>query len=520
MTKAIIFARVSTKEQAEEGYSLQSQVKLLQNYAEQKGLEIKQRYIIPESARGQQERKLFNAMMQELKQAKATILLCEKVDRITRNFKDAVLLNDWLEENEERQIHFVKQNLVLHKNSKSNEKFQWDIHLVMARNYSNNLSEEAIKGLMQKAEEGWCPASQKRGYVTVGITGKKVWEIDDSPSSEAPFIRRAFLLYDTGEHTLLSLSKQLYEEGWHATDGERIGKTSLHKLLKDCFYCGEFQWKGKHYFNAKHEPLVSKELFDSVQQKLNRRVAGKYRKHNFLFKSMCQCGECGRTIVGQKQKGHAYYCCTRFNTQCTQHKYLREEKLEEKIIKILQDLQCKDTRMLEWVRKALKDNHQFEIDARTKEINRLQELENKLLKRLDTVYEDKVDRKITEEFYKQKSEQYQNDLRQVRKSIKKLIEANKKYMNLGLAIFELAQASAKIYESCPTEEEKRELLNTVFLNIKIRDGNILPDYKNGLELVAARAKNNDWLGRRDSNPRMPAPEAGALPLGYSPTMNE
>ena len=471
---------------------MQAQVKLLQEYSDRKGYDVIERYIVPESARGVQERTLFNAMMKNLKKSKATVLLCEKVDRITRNFKDAVRVNDWLEEDTERQIHFVKQNLVIHKHSKSHEKFQWDIQLVLARQYSNNLSEEASKGLLQKAEEGWCPASRKRGYITTGVTGKKTWCIDDSEASDAPYIRRAFQLYDTGEHTLLSLSKQLYEEGWKARDGGKIGKTTLHKLLTDCFYCGEFMWKGKRYTSAKHKPLISQELFDSVQEKLSRKVAGKYRKHNFLLKGMCSCGECGRTIVGQKQKGHSYYSCTRYNTNCSQRKYVREEKLEKQIIKILKDLQCSDKRMLEWVRKALKENHQYEIDARSKEIAALQKREKELLQRTDAVYEDKLDGKITEEFYNRKSGQYSGELRQVRKDIKKLTEANKKYMNLGSAIFELAQASAKIYESCESEVEKRGLLHDVFSNIKIKDGNIVPDYKNGIQLVAARAKNDDW----------------------------
>ncbi len=517
MEKAIIFSRVSTKEQAEEGYSLQAQVKLLQEYSDKKQFEVVQRYIIPESARGQQERKLFNAMMQDLKKSKATILLCEKVDRITRNFKDAVTLNDWLEEDEQRQLHFVKQSLIIHKHAKSNEKFQWDIHLVLARNYSNNLSEEASKGLLQKAEEGWCPASHKRGYVTVGTTGKKTWEIDDSDASEAPFICRAFQLYETGEHTLLSLSKQLFDEGWKAVDGNRMGKTTLHGILTDCFYCGEFMWNKKHYIDAKHEGLVSKQLFCSVQDKLTRKVAGKYRKHDFLLKGMCECGECGRTVVGQKQKGHSYLRCTRFNTNCSQKKYVREEVLDAQIVQILKGLQCTDSRMLQWVRKALKDNHQNEIDQREKEMITLQAKEKHLRNRMDKIYEDKLDGKITEDFYKSKSDQYSSELSSARLNLKSLALANEKYLNMGSAIFELAQASAKIYESCPTNTEKRELLNSVFLNLKVKDGNIVPDYKIGIELIAKRAKSNDWLGRRDSNPRMLAPEASALPLGDSPT---
>lgn len=492
MTKTIIFSRVSTKEQAEEGYSLQSQVKLLQEYADKKGFDVIQRYLVPESAKGTQERKLFNAMMKDLQKSKATLLLVEKVDRITRNFKDAVLLNDWLEEDENREIHFVKQSLIIHKYAKSNEKFQWDIHLVLARQYSNNLSEEASKGMLQKAEEGWCPASQKKGYVSVGITGKKVWQIDHSDASEAPFIRRAFQLYDTGEHTLLSLSKTFYEEGWKARDGGRIGKTTLHKILKDCFYCGEFIWKGKRYLNAKHESLVSKELFDSVQEKMNRKVDGKYRKHNFLFKGICNCGECGRCVSWQVQKQKNYGRCTRHNTSCTQIKYIKENELEKKIIELLKSLQCKDKRMLEWVRKALKENHKYETEGREKAMQIHLKAKEKWQKRLDAVYEDKIDKKVSLEFYNRKYDEYTLELRSTDSTIAKLEEANRKYLNVGSAIFELAQASAEIYINCPTEVEKRALLNDVFSNIKIKDGNIDPDYKNGIELVAKRAKKNDW----------------------------
>ncbi len=516
MSHAIIFCRVSTKEQAEEGYSLQSQAKLLQEYADKHGLTVERRYIVPESARGQQERKLFNAMLYDLKKSKSTILLCEKVDRITRNFKDAVLLNEWLEENDGRQIHFVKQGLVIHKNSKSNDKFQWDIHLVMARQYSNNLSEEASKGLLQKAEEGWCPASQKRGYITVGEAGRKEWQIDDSEASEARFIRRAFQLYETGEHTLLSLSKHLYEEGWSAS-GKRIGKTTLHGILTDCFYCGEFMWKEKHYAEAKHEALIPKDLFYRVQEKLARKVAGKYRKHDFLLKGLCQCGECGRTIVAEKQKGHSYYRCTRFNTDCTQKKYVREENLDQQIVELLTSLQCTDTRMLDWIRRALKESHAGEIENREGALVLLRQEQDKGQKRIDTLYDDKIDGKINEELYERKFTEYNRELQRVKRNIASLEAANKNYLNVGSAIFELAQASAKIYESCPTDTEKRELLNSVFSNIKVKDGKVLPDYKNGIELVARRAKSNDWLGRRDSNPRMAASKAAALPLGDSPT---
>jgi site-specific DNA recombinase len=165
MEKAIIYARVSTKEQAEEGYSLASQIKLLRDYAEKNSLEIVKEFVIPESASGRQERKTFKEMMEYCKKRGISHILCEKVDRITRNLQDAVWIDGWLQDNQDRRIHFVKQNLVIHQNAKSYEKFQWDIYVVLARQYSNNLSEETKKGLLEKAEEGWYPGPTKRGYV-------------------------------------------------------------------------------------------------------------------------------------------------------------------------------------------------------------------------------------------------------------------------------------------------------------------------------------------------------------------
>lgn len=97
MQNAILWARVSTKEQAEEGYSLDSQVKMLRDYAQKEGLKIIREFVVPESASGKQERKKFQEMLEYLKNHKnIKHVICEKVDRMTRNFKDSTKLDDWL----------------------------------------------------------------------------------------------------------------------------------------------------------------------------------------------------------------------------------------------------------------------------------------------------------------------------------------------------------------------------------------------------------------------------------------
>jgi len=97
MELAIIWARVSTREQSLEGFSLNAQVKMLREYAMNKNLKIIKEFRVPESASGKQERKQFLVMLNFLQENKRIKhILVEKVDRMTRNFRDAVKLDDWL----------------------------------------------------------------------------------------------------------------------------------------------------------------------------------------------------------------------------------------------------------------------------------------------------------------------------------------------------------------------------------------------------------------------------------------
>lgn len=500
--KAVLFARVSTREQAEEGYSLPAQEKLLKEYSSNKEFVLVKIFSVPESASGKQERKLFNGLLEYLfSHPDVKIVVCEKVDRITRNFKDAVKLDEWLNEDEARQIHFVKQSLIIHKNAKSNEKFMWDIYLAMARQYSNNLSEETKKGLNEKAEEGWYPGNQKRGYKSIGDIGHKIWVVDDE-TTDSKYIEMAFVLYNNGGFTLRTLALELFKQGWNI-HGKLISKSELHKLLRDCFYCGEYIWHDKKYTNSKHTPLISKELFYSVQDRLQRKItSGKYRKHTFpLGGELIVCGECGRSLSWQERKGH-HYGTVKHAEDCVSKniktKYLKEEDAQKQILEVLNGFKIENPKLLEWVRKALKESHRDESDYHTDIVKELEERKRKIEKRLDVIYDDRVDGVITKELYNRKQNQYEEEIENVLEAINKHTKANIDYFKLGINIFELSQQGAEIYQNKATDEEKRELLNFVFLNFKLNEEKLNPTPQNGFEVIASRAKTGDWLAKIQS----------------------
>ncbi len=484
---AILTARVSTKEQAEEGYSLDAQKKLLEEYGLRKGFTFAEKFVVPESASGKQERKEFNRMMDYLDEhPEIKIVLSEKVDRISRTFKDAQKLDDWLNQDEERQIHFVKQSLIIHKNAKSHEKFQWDIYLVLARQYSNNLSEETRKGLNEKASQNSYPGNAKRGYSTIGEIGHKMWVINTTETSEAGYIKKAFELYDTGEFTTHTLGKHLFKEGWKSKSGRPIAKSEMHKILKDCFYCGEFLWNGAHYKNAKHESLISSELFYRVQARMEKKITGKAKKNAFLFAGLIKCEECERSICGENHKSHVYYRCTKYETPCTQRSYTREEKIEEQILTHLDKLQIKNQRLADWLKKALKESHADEIVYHTTALQELNSRHTRTQQKIDTLYDEKIDKKISPEFYERKFAQYTIEVNEILSATKRHQDANISYIELGSTILDLTQRARELYTEKASPEKKRKLLSIVFAELRLKDKIVTPVFNKAFQFIVER----------------------------------
>ena len=106
----------------------------------------------------------------------------------------------------------------------------WDIKVVLARQYSNNLSEEVTKGLDEKTEQGWYAGTKKRGYLSVRPDGSKraIWIKDGSENSVLCYIKKAFETYANTDYSLKQVTKMMFKEGWRTEDGKPISKNCLN----------------------------------------------------------------------------------------------------------------------------------------------------------------------------------------------------------------------------------------------------------------------------------------------------
>jgi DNA invertase Pin-like site-specific DNA recombinase len=483
---AVTYTRVSSDEQEKDGFSIPAQHKLLRSYADAHGIEIRQEYEDVETAK-KAGRPAFGEMVAFLKhEAKkprdqcCRIILVEKTDRLYRNIRDYVTLDEL-----DTDIHFVKENTQLSPKSHSSEKFMHGIKVLMAKNYIDNLSEETKKGLLEKAEQGIWPLRAPIGYRSIdSSTGKKLIERDPNC---APAIERLFEEYATGKFSLDELVAIAREEGLVSPKSRKpIHKAHVHKILCNPLYYGQFKWRGRLYAGI-HEPLVTGELWDKVQMILRDRGTKKpkKRKHNFAFSGLVRCGHCDCAVVGELQKGrYVYYHCSGHKGKCPEA-YVREEVLEEKFTSILRRLSF-DREILDWVSSALRESHADEKKLHAEAIDRLQSEYKRLQRRIEAAYDDKLDGRIDVGFYDRKTSEWRDEQSRVRESIEQHENANRSYMDQGIALFELASRAVELFEK-QEPREKRRLLDFVLSNCTWAGGELTPQFRQPFDMIADAA---------------------------------
>ncbi len=449
--KAVIYTRVSSREQEKEGFSIPAQEKLLRGYASEHGISVVREFKDVETAK-RAGRTEFGNMITFLKRNQGCrIVLVEKTDRLYRNFKDYVTLDDL-----DLDIHLVKEGQILSKNSRSSEKFIHGIKVLMAKNYIDNLSEESRKGMVEKAGQGFWPSYAPLGYRNVSdAQSRKVITPDPEFS---PLIKRLFALAAHGEYSIKELARILSAEGFTARSGSKLSTATVHKILRNRIYSGEFDWSGKVYEGI-HEPLVSLEKWEHVQRVYDQRLANRSKKskHQFLFSGLLKCGHCNAALVGEIKKGkYIYYHCTGSKGKCPEP-YVREEVLASKISAVLRKLRL-DDEIASWIVQMLRESQSEEKKHREQMIHQLESKYQRLQNRLDALYEDKLDQRIDTEFYDRKSYEWKKELTKLKKGIEKHQKYPASFLQEGIQILKLSQRAGQLFDQQSSFEQRR-LLN-------------------------------------------------------------
>ncbi|MBO6726106.1 MAG: recombinase family protein [Rhizobiaceae bacterium] len=334
MKKCFGYVRVSTAKQGE-GVSLTAQREAILRFTASNDITIIKWFEEKETA-AKSGRPEFNAMIRLLKRRKADGVVMHKIDRSARNFADWAKVGDLADAGID--VHFATESLDFRSRG---GRLSADIQAVIAADYIRNLRDEIKKGIYGRLNAGLYPFRAPIGYLDQGSGKPKI------PDPErAPLIRKAFELYGSGNHSLRTLLKELERLGLRNLGGHPVSKCGLETVLANPFYCGLIRIrKTGEVYPGVHQPLISVNLFETVQDIKAGKAGKKVTRHNHTYRGLFRCGNCNAAMTPELQKGHVYYRCQvrECPTRC-----VREEALEDAVEGILSRVQLSDDN-LSWL---------------------------------------------------------------------------------------------------------------------------------------------------------------------------
>lgn len=265
MKKAIVYIRVSTDEQAEKGYSLAHQQERLEKYCELQGYEVVALYKEDHSAKSF-DRPEFKKLLEHLRKNKnfADYLLFTKWDRFSRNAGDAYgMINTLTKLGIEPQSIEQPLDLAIPEN-----KLMLAFYLAAPEVENDRRALNVIVGMRKAKKEGRYLGLAPKGYKnTRNEYGKPIIEIDDT---QAPIIKWSFKEIAKGTKSVVEIWREATNKGL------KCSRAFFWTIIKNPVYCGlitvnKYKDEESMVVKSQHKAIISKELFDEVQDVLNGR---------------------------------------------------------------------------------------------------------------------------------------------------------------------------------------------------------------------------------------------------------
>ena len=342
--KYCLYARKSTESDEKQALSIDSQVKEMLTIAERDGLEVIDIRREAHSAKDSGQRPVFKEILEDLRRDRFNGILTWAPDRLSRNAGDLGSVVDLMDEKHLVEIRTYGQQF---RNS-PNEKFLLMILCSQAKLENDNKSINVKRGLKTRVEMGLWPAPAPTGYFKEKRMDRKCETLIDP--DRAPIIKKIFekVAYEkwSGRKVYNWLKFDLNFRT--ATGNKNLTLGNLYVLLQNPFYYGVFEYpkKSGNWYTGRHEPIITKELFDMVQTQMRSQIIRSESKE-FAFTKLMTCGLCGSGISAdekfkKQQNGnihrYVYYSCTKSRDRNCKSSYLEEKELIKQFEELLDQI--------------------------------------------------------------------------------------------------------------------------------------------------------------------------------------
>ena len=514
--KAVIWTRVSSREQ-EEGYSLDAQKDRSTTYCRAKGLEILAVFeIVESSTRGTREQ--FYEMINFVKRQKSCIaLVCDKVDRLQRSFREVPVLEE-LRKSRKIELHFVTEGQMLNAKSNSSQIMSYQCFVMMAESYTNNISDNVCRSLEEMRKKGKWAHHAPVGYKNVrDANGNSDIVLDEDNHF---IITRLFKEFSIGTYNLEQITRKAADFGLKMKTSKKLHKQTIRGILSNRFYVGEM-YSGGQYYPHCYPRLTDSYTFERCQEILEGKANHKVQKHEYVFKGLVRCKNCGGVVStdinvhsAKKKGGEKIVYKYLFCPQCGGYR-TREENGVEKVKEALKTLKNMPKSVVEKLVACLDEeiykDHKMEIEAKKaldRQIAGFAEKESRLIDLF-------TGGSITQDLYTKKLTEYRQDKKKLEERLTDYSHLTKQGLITLKYLAGLLLMSDQIWNFL-NNDKKQQVLKLLCSEILLNGKNVDISIRKPILALAKIGSCQVWLGWLDSNQRMTIPKTVALPLGDTP----
>lgn len=333
--------------------------------AERDGLEIVAMKRESHSAKETGQRPVFNEIIEEIRDGKFNAILTWAPDRISRNAGDLGKVIDLMDGGMLQEIRTHGQSF----RNNPNEKFLLMILGSQAKLENDNRGINVKRGLRTRCEMGYRPGTAPTGYLNQRHMDRKCQVIVDPQRGH--IVKQMF---EKVAHQQWSGRKVYhwlkFELNFHTRGNKPLALGNVYRILMNPFYHGIFEYpkKSGNWYQGKHEPLISKELFDKVQAHLQRDNIVR-QSREFAFTKLMVCGKCGSGISAEEKwkqlkaggsNRYVYYSCSRARDRNCKNKYIREKDLILQIISFIDEIDINELGMKKKLEDEMKRFNKFQ----------------------------------------------------------------------------------------------------------------------------------------------------------------
>lgn len=355
--KYLLYARKSTESDEKQALSIDSQVKEMLSIAEREQLDIVEIRRESHSAKDSGQRPVFKEILEDIRRERFNGIIVWHPDRLSRNAGDLGSLVDLMDQHLLREIRTYGQTFT----NTPSEKFLLMILCSQAKLENDNKSINVKRGLKTRVEMGLWPAPAPTGYLKEKRMDRKCETYIDPERGHV--VKQMFEKVAYEKWSGRKLYHWLkFDINFKALPSKKpLSLGNIYKLLENPFYYGVFERpkNSGNWYQGKHTPLITQELFEKTKAQLKRDQIVRETKE-FAFTKLFTCGYCGSGISAEEKwkqlkdggaNRYIYYSCSRARDRNCKNMYIREEDLILELLKILDKVNINELGM----RKKLED---------------------------------------------------------------------------------------------------------------------------------------------------------------------